>query len=200
MKNIIVIARYNENISWANDYENVVIYNKGENVETKHSIIVADNIGKEAHTYLQYVIDNYHDLPDVVAFMQGDPFYHISSLWVEEKITPDLFNDYFFNNIENGFSKNWVYGRMMHFAPPYCVDWFKMRIDKEDKVNVENMKIFWAACFSVTKEQILKRPYTFYQELHQQFNDDDRHVENYNRTDWTLAHWFERSWYYIFNE
>ncbi len=200
MKNIIVVARYNEDISWTNDYENVVIYNKGEDIEIKHPTIILDNIGREAHTYLQYVIDNYNSLPDIVAFMQGDPFYHLSHLWEQTQANPNLFNNYFFNNLEDGFSKNWFYSRMMHCAPPHCVDWFKMRVDKENKVDVENMKIFWAACFSVTKEQILTRPYSFYQELHEQFEVDDRFIRNFDRTDWTLAHWFERSWYYIFNE
>ena len=62
MKTRIVVARYNEDIEWLNNYKNVIIYNKGEKVQTKHKVIELPNIGREAHTIFYHICENYENL------------------------------------------------------------------------------------------------------------------------------------------
>ena len=72
----LVIARYNEDLSWLNKVKNkkITIYNKGESIKEKY--IKLDNIGRESHTYLYHIINNYDNLSDITIFSQGDPFFH----------------------------------------------------------------------------------------------------------------------------
>lgn len=76
-----VIARYQENIDWANGINNSIIYNKGATLpNTIHPIVSLPNVGREGHTYLYHIIQNYDQLDDHTCFLQGHPFDH----------TPDL--------------------------------------------------------------------------------------------------------------
>jgi len=78
----IVIARYNESLSWLDtcltpiQRRSVWIYNKGPD-PVSSQIKTLPNVGREAHTYLTYIIENYDRLPERVYFLQGDPFPHL---------------------------------------------------------------------------------------------------------------------------
>ena len=81
----IVIARYNENLSWLDRYKNrgfreIWIYNKNkesiscpvlENKNTKCAVKNIDNVGMCDHTYLYHIVHNYDTLADVTIFMPG---------------------------------------------------------------------------------------------------------------------------------
>ena len=79
MNNLVVIARFNENIDWVErlnwDY---LIYNKGEYIDKEYKSI--PNIGREGETYLRYIIEFYDKFPDYISFVQGDPFPHCPNL------------------------------------------------------------------------------------------------------------------------
>ena len=86
--NIIIIARYVENVSWVlkllqNTWINkVLIVNKGPPLDLKHDkihIMNAHNVGREGETYLSYIINNYNNLPKHIFFCQGNPFVHCAS-------------------------------------------------------------------------------------------------------------------------
>jgi hypothetical protein len=67
-----VVARYNENIDWLNDVsDNTIILNKGEPLNIRNEIILK-NVGRESESYLQYIIMNYENLPDIVVFTQAN--------------------------------------------------------------------------------------------------------------------------------
>ena len=73
----IIVARYNEKISWLNDIiDDCIIINKGTPLNIKNEI-PRINLGRESDTYLNYIIDNYDDLPDIVIFTQGRISDHI---------------------------------------------------------------------------------------------------------------------------
>ena len=78
MKYEIVIARYNENLDWIKDIPKnikITIYNKGlDNI--KESYIRLPNIGRESHTYLYHIINNYDNLSNTTIFCQGDSIFH----------------------------------------------------------------------------------------------------------------------------
>lgn len=80
-KNIeIVVARYNEDISWSRFYSSLLtIYDKSNKDDVKSTIpidntvtiIPLPNIGRECNTYLHHIVNNYHTLADVTVFTQG---------------------------------------------------------------------------------------------------------------------------------
>ena len=75
----IVVARYNENLSWLNEYPfnqfEYIVYNKGDNenfVKTNvKEIISLPNVGRCDHTYLYHIINNYEKLSNIVVFFPG---------------------------------------------------------------------------------------------------------------------------------
>lgn len=74
----LVVARYNEDVNWLKKVPkniNIILYNKGnDDIEFKY--IKLDNIGRESHTYLYHIINNYDKLANKTIFTQGDPFSH----------------------------------------------------------------------------------------------------------------------------
>ena len=68
MNNIeIIISRFNENLNWTlespfNKFQ-YIVYNKGNNENFNKSnvkqIINIQNVGRECHTYLYHIIENY---------------------------------------------------------------------------------------------------------------------------------------------
>jgi len=75
---LFVVSRYNEDINWVKKISyKYVLYNKGpDDILSDIKYKKLPNVGREAHTYLTYLVDNYNSLPDYVGFLQGDPFPH----------------------------------------------------------------------------------------------------------------------------
>jgi hypothetical protein len=81
-----VIARYSENPNWVRFLPGqVILYNKGKrdidfehrgNIQKKH----LPNVGREGHTYLTHMIENYEFLTERVSFLQADPFTHSDNI------------------------------------------------------------------------------------------------------------------------
>jgi hypothetical protein len=81
----IVVARYNEDLEWIKPLQekhNVIVYNKGKEIESIESIILP-NVGREAYTYLYHILYNYHKLAEYTCFLQGNPFEHCKELYKE---------------------------------------------------------------------------------------------------------------------
>ena len=82
----LIICRYKENIDWieiikrSRLIEKILVFNKGPDDiyfnEVKIDIINVENIGREGGTYLDYIINNYDNLPDNLVFTQANPFNH----------------------------------------------------------------------------------------------------------------------------
>lgn len=76
----VVVARYNEDLSWIKKEfptEKITVYNKGKDDLVLSSNVVIKklkNIGRESHTYLHHIIENYDKLEGRILFLQGDPF------------------------------------------------------------------------------------------------------------------------------
>ena len=72
----IVVAKYNEDISWTKNLKyKVTIYNKDEN-DNHFFENNLPNYGKDAHTHLYHIINNWENLADYTIFLQGNPFDH----------------------------------------------------------------------------------------------------------------------------
>ena len=74
----IIVARYNENVEWTEELPNVIIYNKGNELDDSGSYkeVRLNNVGREGHTYYKYISDNYENLAEHTIFLQGIPFDH----------------------------------------------------------------------------------------------------------------------------
>lgn len=81
-KHTIVVARYNECLNWLLPYEDcVIVYNKGDDeIPPFKNIIRVDNIGREGHTYLFHICNNYFNLAERITFIQGDPLTHNATI------------------------------------------------------------------------------------------------------------------------
>jgi len=76
----LVVARYNEDISWTKRYPNVTIYNKGSPINGYDNVINLPNVGREGHTFYTHIVLNYDNLDDMTIFLQGNPFEHTKNI------------------------------------------------------------------------------------------------------------------------
>ena len=119
MKKVAVLSKFKEKDTlWENivskNYEKVIVYNKhqGENL--------LPNLGRESHTYIHYIIENYNNLPDEILFSQYDPRDHFRySRGTPEEVSMTIFlNKYLldfqgikacdFDNIVRSRKINWL--------------------------------------------------------------------------------------------
>ena len=202
----IIVARYNENIEWLNsEMSNCIIYNKGDKLNIENEICLK-NVGRESETYLNYIITNYDNLPDVVVFTQARISDHKGRDDVNYLI--NIKNDAlkysksrnFFNHNDTGnnihWDKEWNLRKDGYYLkdnyknnkPITFLEWFKRNID----INYPNpISIYCNAIMAIKKENIINNPIEYYKRLILEVN---HHINS------TEGHFFERSWYYIFNK
>ena len=69
----LIIARYNEDLEWLKKYEDfrITVYNKGENISDNKffKVINLENKGRESHTWLFHIVNNYYDLNEINIFL-----------------------------------------------------------------------------------------------------------------------------------
>ena len=142
MKTEIVVARYNENLDWLKEIKKskdlkITVYNKGKD-DIDVPFITLPNIGRESHTYLYHIINNYDNLADQTIFCQGDPIFH----------APDFIN--LVNKHKKKFEpvqplsiRYWVDNEPPHFEPnppiPTIEATKNLWFDKNSRVHVEYM-------------------------------------------------------------
>ena len=197
----VVVARYNEMIDWLSMFEpsRVHIYNKGDDIPNcPYNVIKTPNVGREAHTYLQYVVDNYDKLPDVVFFTQGRIDDHVKPLTKEyvfqhfiqiDSICKRAWRDV----ITSGFKGNRLLEWKGALAPASCdaLEFYKKYIGGGVADAPYPAYIYWAGVFSVKKERILSRSLQFYKTLLE--------LPELQHANCEVAHYFERMWFYVFN-
>ena len=77
MNKKIIISRYNENIEWVKSYDfDYIVYNKGEELDNSFKSINVPNIGNNQRDIFNFIVDNYDNLPDIMVFIQANPFDH----------------------------------------------------------------------------------------------------------------------------
>lgn len=200
----IIVARYNENIEWLkNEMENVVVFNKGEPLCIDNEIIV-ENKGRESETYIRYIIDHYDNLPDILVFTQARISDHFpgadinylielkdqallhsksQNFFVHTDVGTNRYFDKEWNISEYGYylTDNYLHNKHISFY-----DWF---VEHINSTYPNPICVYGAAVFSVKKENVLRNPIEYYKKLINLVNHHSNPIE---------AHFFERSWYYIF--
>jgi hypothetical protein len=172
----IVVARYNEDISWTKQFTNVLIYNKGKDLDnTEYNVIKLNNVGREGHTFYKHIYDNYDNLDEHTIFLQGDPFAHTINLI-------DKLNKYINNkNLKYeriGYTelRCWLSGCKIHIGLP-IKEVYKKLFGSEK----EEMEFFFTGGgqFIVSKEIILSRPKNFYLKIVKLLEYDVDPIEGY---------------------
>ena len=191
MQNNIVIARYQEDISWIKSINNIytpIIYNKYHSDEYEY----LPNVGREAHTYLYYIVNNYEKLSDITVFCQGNPFDHdpnfISKI-LNSSIVDSVKIIGFLGlgpNVKEGIYANFDLRHKNGLPMFYVLNLlFGININSNDSYDT-----VYGAQFIVSKNNILHRPLSFYRFLLQFVSDESNPIE---------AYILERLWPYIFN-
>jgi hypothetical protein len=179
MAAIAVIAKYREDMSWINELRcPTMIYDKSKDIP---------NVGREAETYLRYIIENYHSLPDHVIFLQGKPFDHLSGGTIE-----------FLNRSISQRGSDVQFLGTTYMEPPDACGLrttasFKALFTSEPPATFVFSP---GAQYVVPKQNILCRPKSFYETIRRVLVDFDKGRLNGSLVcAWTL----ERMWTYIFD-
>lgn len=218
-KTKFVITRCNEKedkFTWIKLLDNFIIFNKGDrkdlSPELRKNTIDKKNVGKDPEVILSYIINNYDNLEETIAFTQANMKPHY------------FYNDEAFVSLigyisENGFSekfmsqyrtseeltgiymvpkkslnhptfnvREWPIGeKLANYHPSYNLKiwWEKTTGEKY----IQNKRVFWGCIFGIKKELILRRSKLFYENLREPLLNDRNPVE---------THFLERSWPNIF--
>ena len=70
----VVIMRYMEDVSWAENLDNAIIYNKGDKIKSKHEVVNLPNIGMCGASTFYHCLRNYENLANTTLFIQANPF------------------------------------------------------------------------------------------------------------------------------
>ena len=204
----IIVARYDEDISWLKKYANfnIIIYNKGKAIQKEKSFRVEnlDNIGRESHTWLFHIIKNYYNLDKFNIFIQG----RIDDL--ECMAYKDL-NSYYKDLLKNKFSvsrfgllgpSHWGHNVGIEKDPKYQIPWENGEITRSKigfrlyaKKYFPKIPIFvstsYGGCFGVSRDLILKYDIKFYKSLLNTVSQSSNPIE---------SHYLERLWCYMFTK
>jgi hypothetical protein len=214
----LVISRYNENLEWLKDEPynkyKVIIYNKGPNEDFYKSpnireIIQLENLGREGHTYLHHIINNYNNLASLTVFLPG-------SLQLKHKNNNAKL---IFQKIPNSntsilncfYADNTIYSKDKDFKIDYYVGsddknkllvkdgtleeseyrpfgkWFIHHFGEESKDKFKCSTRF--GILSISKEDIHKNTVDYYKKFYEEMKFPNPEV----------GHYIERSWAPIFD-
>ena len=202
MTTMLVVARYNEDVQWTREFDRKIIYNKGDRntipEDLQHCVIDLPNVGREAHTILHHIIENYDTLDELTIFAQGSYKEHYFSVpadrfkrWFERTdcghsinfMNTDRWNE---GRRSYDFSlKSWGGRELGHNDLKYG-SWFESVFSEP---YVDSPFAYAFSIFSVDNQHIHRRPKEFYEAL-------IKHLDYHNSP--VEAHFMERSWLQVF--
>ena len=208
MDKSLIIARYNEDLGWLKKHKDfkIIVYNKGNKLEYEDEIKVVnlENLGRESHTWLYHIVNNYTNLDDINIFLQGN----IDDLNCMSYLNP---NDYIKTIKKYGFSVSrfgllgplhWSWNVGINKDIRYKEQWKKNEISRSNiGFRHFSMQLFpkiplfvatsYGGCFAVKREQILQHNIIFYKRLLDILSKSKNPIE---------GHYMERLWCYIFTK
>lgn len=176
MNKTLVVARYNEDVGWANiDGWKTTVVTKGLHLP---------NVGRESLSYLWYIIVNYDHLDGLYCFSQGrinDQIPHLPEVLGKTEELPEGIKF-----VYTATPKDHGDGTPLH--PGLDVRGFHKELLPNDK-QPDTYTFYSAACFIVTADKIKEHSLEFYHKafvMHFYYHD----------APWVI----ERLWHYIFKE
>ncbi|GFK94492.1 hypothetical protein NNJEOMEG_02338 [Fundidesulfovibrio magnetotacticus] len=210
----LVIARYREDVSWLADMGlPATVYDKSGDPtppETFGAVWTPlPNVGRESHTYLTHILARYPDFPDFTAFLQGDPFKHLSADGEADAaaLKAAIERNVRLGSAFTGFA--WFKLKCDRLGRPHAMDTPEARDRWKGRSRDIPVGAVYAELFAgdvpetflatapagllfVSKERILSRSKRFYKRCLQLILDDPDDARN-------TGHAFERLWQVIFN-
>jgi hypothetical protein len=189
---VIVTNHYNENLDWLytnkNNKQIVVCSKKNASPQCQ----VSKNKGREASGYLKYIIDNYDNLPEHIAFIHGhENAWHQTYTLVESIFNCAKYEEHDYIGLNNVFiddrriNENPIMNKMKDL-------WIN---DFEPYLNIPFPDYLLHDCcaqFIVSKKRILKNSLKAYEHWYNMFMETDN--------DYDLGLLFEYIWHIIFGE
>jgi hypothetical protein len=189
----VVVARYKEDVDWLLPLQDsVVLFNKSDQVPPM-PYRQLPNIGRESHTYLTYILENYDNLPEVVVFTQANVSDHLMGNHHQKLIK--LANEARVHGVSQnhgvwkqpyGWRIASYKGQLTRAEKPFG-KWFEENVHHTFAFP---QIVYWGAIFAVRRDRILGRPRSYYENLLKFFQ-----VLNPEE-----GHYMERSWYYVFKK
>ena len=196
---IIVSSHWEENLDWLTDIDKAVVVcgKEGEKtapIESSPKCKTSNN-GREASSYLKFIVNNYDNLPKYVAFIHGH-----ESAWHQKKNILQLIAENEWKNkgyftLNGHISGDWnsnheLWPLLYKLWPNYFKDDLKMDCPT-------HMEHDCCAQFIVSRDRILRHPRNVYEKwLNLALND----YKEYNIKDRDMAILFEWIWHIIFGE
>jgi len=211
----IVVARYNEDLKWLNEYPftefEYTVYNKGdnENFEKRNvkKIIQLTNVGRCDHTYLHHIVENYDNLANITVFFTGSV-----QLSYKKHKAVTILSEIIASNYQNAYFVGSCYNNIQKYYYNFKLDTWRCSDPNNRSKNSEtilkkcylrpygkwytyffkNTIVHWSSLygiFSVDKRDIIQHPISRYQALRNTVN-------NYSNPE--AGHYIERSWGAIF--
>jgi hypothetical protein len=161
----------------------LVVYDKCNECQDTPNCKVLPNIGREQHTWLTYVIDNYYLLPNEIFFLPAPIYKHDRLKKFQERSTnPEILGIH-----ENFILDEWNDFKLEQAPIRPMRAWFEKYIGTW---NPYSQCVSLNGYMRVTRNGILKRPRKFYIELRKQFG-------NFKETE--VGHYFERAMGEVFS-
>lgn len=195
----VVIARYSEDLCWLSNVQApLYIYNKGpsliNNENSNSSILTLSNVGRESHSYVHHIIENYDKLTDIVVFLQGNPFDHIQSIdnLISDAKKYGMSQNKKVHQVGNcSAHKNFTIfvhnnKNVLPFNNYNLGEWYEYITNK--KFPTQPVEWYIGACFAATKEYIRSVPKSVWEKI--------RDSLSYSH-DPVTGHYMERSWYLL---
>lgn len=208
MSKCLIISRYREDLSWLKSHNEfkIYIYNKGPKIKDNQfkNIVNLKNVGRESHTWLHHIVNNYNKLDDVNIFLQG----RIDDLNCMAFKNP---NDYLKDLNKFGFSASrygilgpfhWKWHVGIEQNKKYKQSWDDLEISRSSigfRKFTEGLfpriprvvATSYGGCFAIKKELIRNYDINFYSNLLEILSQHKNPIE---------GHFMERLWCYIFTK
>jgi hypothetical protein len=184
LNNYIYFSKYIENIiQWTKTLEekgyHVVNCNKGGPIDNKTNVIsMPSNVGREGHTYYQYIVDHYDHLSEHLVCLQGHPFDHSPHLLEKLEDKSKL------QSVDFSFLSERILScclsKCIHDP---CVEGHLQRVHTllglPPRSLEENFLFGAGAQFVVSKQRILQHPRSFYQKIVDLLGKENNPVEGF---------------------
>lgn len=191
---MIVVAHYDEDLNWLKAKYNpkeYIIFTKKNNLDLP-------NVGRESHTYVNYIVRNYHNLHDVTVFLQGNPFDHfpeggIESMTEQAKSHPSGLSQNAYvhdRGMNSAFTQFTIYQHSGQTVTPYKTNYNlgEWLLETCQVTYSRSPKWYIGACFAATRAAIQSVSLDTWTRILESLAYDVNPV---------TGHYMERSWYFL---
>jgi hypothetical protein len=190
----IVVSRFVEDTDWLRRLEphgRVVLYSKNPD-DSDANVIPLPNLGREGHTYLHHIVENYDRLADVTVFIQariddhlpGDPVKHVCRMKAEA-LLGGCSKPLWALPANYDFRHPSYFGKELQPAECCLGEWFKNVL--HCPFPSEHVLFYRNGLFAASRARIRGRPVQYYENIMRHLLHEDPET----------GHFLERSWVYM---